>query len=98
MRKTAFTHSEWYKKYFLLVGEYISCLNGGLKKKLKFEFLAELYAKQYYSHQKLGHVLTCKISCRGRYPALGHLVFFLNEKKIKNFRLMHIALFLEVTY
>ena len=40
---------------------------------------------------------------RGRYPALGHplpwaISFFLNEKKIKNFRLMHIALFLKVTY
>ena len=40
---------------------------------------------------------------RGRYPALGHplpwaISFFLNEKKIKIFRLMHIALFLKVTY
>ena len=31
------------------------------------------------------------------YSALGHLVF-LNEKKINIFRLMHIALFLKVTY
>ena len=30
--------------------------------------------------------------------ALGHLVFFLNEKKINIFRLMYIALFLKVTY
>ena len=35
---------------------------------------------------------------RGRYLALGHLVFFLNEKKINIFRLMHITLFLKVTY
>ena len=33
-------------KYFLLIREYSSCLNEGFKKKLKFEFLAELYAKQ----------------------------------------------------
>ena len=33
---------------------------------------------------------------RARYPALGHLVFFFNEKKINIFRLMHIALFLKV--
>ena len=29
-----------------------------------------------------------------RYPALGHLVFFLSKKKINIFRHMHIALFL----
>ena len=34
-------------KYFLLVGEYHAWLNEGFKKKWKFEFLAELYAKQY---------------------------------------------------
>ena len=34
-------------KYFLLVGEYSSWLNEGFKKKIKREFLAELYAKQY---------------------------------------------------
>ena len=35
---------------------------------------------------------------RERYPALGHLVFFLNEKKINIFRPMHVALFLKVSY
>ena len=44
------------------------------------------------------------IQGRGRYPALGHLLpwaislFFLNEKKINIFCVMHIALFLKVTY
>ena len=60
--------------------------------------------------EKLAHLLECaslkknymntnyeKI-CWGRYTALGHLVFFSNEKKINFFRLMHIALFLKVTY
>ena len=41
--------------------------------------------------------------CRGMYSALGQplscaISFFLNEKKINIFRLMHIALFLKVTY
>ena len=31
----------------MLVGMYSSCLNEELKKKLKFEFLAELYVQQY---------------------------------------------------
>ena len=35
---------------------------------------------------------------RGRYPALGHFIFFFNEKKINIFRLTNIALFLKVTY
>ena len=35
---------------------------------------------------------------RARYPALGHFVFFLNEKKINICHLMHIALFLKVIY
>ena len=34
-------------KYFLLVEEYSLWLNEGFKKKLKFEFLVDLHAKQY---------------------------------------------------
>ena len=37
-------------KYFLLVGEYSSWLSKGVFFKLKFEFLEELYAKQYDFH------------------------------------------------
>ena len=47
--------------------------------------------------------VTYAIDHKGRYPALGHplpwvISFFLNEKKINIFRLMHIALFLKLTY
>ena len=34
-------------KHFLLVGEYSSWSDEGFLKKLKFDFLTELYAKQY---------------------------------------------------
>ena len=47
--------------------------------------------------QKFNSELSLPPSYRRRYPALGHLVFF-NEKKINIFRLMHIALFLKVSY
>ena len=48
-------------KYFLLVG---------FKKKLKCEFLAKLYAKQYEFRLKLGHLLACKIICNQRKKIL----------------------------
>ena len=59
--------------YFLLVRENSSWLNEKFFFKLKFEFLAELFAKQYDFRYKLGHVLARKISCnKKKNPPFNH--------------------------
>ena len=73
-------------KYFLLVSEYSSWLNEEFWKKFEFEFLAELYAKQYDFRSKLGHVLACKISCnqRKKNPSFNH-ESIMSKRSVKNF-------------
>ena len=55
-------------------------------KKLKFEFLAELCAKQYAIRYKLGHVSACKISYnhRKKNPLFNH-ESILSKRSVQNF-------------
>ena len=76
---------------------------GMAKIPIRFYALANEVRKNYCNVTQVKRLSGGNFYIRGRYPTLGHplpwaISFFLNEKKINIFHLMHIALFSKVTY